>query len=208
LLPPGSLLDVQPKAAPPLPPARAPLPPTPIAVDEPPPRRLRIELGAIVDAAPAVFESPRMVGPGGELRVVRPFGRVAGVFAVGLETRVSFAIAGLMGTQTRVPLDLGVRLQRRAGIFAFGGEIGAAAAVFRADGLNTAMPQAGTRLDLGARAGVFLRCDRWSPRTAPFIGLHALLFPWPYEIAVAPASTLGSTPVLWLGATLGISASL
>ncbi|HZL20051.1 MAG TPA: hypothetical protein VFG23_20115, partial [Polyangia bacterium] len=167
-----------------------------------------LELGAIVDVAPAVFEAPRMVGPGGELRVVRRFGRVAGVLAVALEPRVSFAIAGLTGRQTRVPLDLGLRLERRAGPFALGGEIGVAAAIFHADGLNTAVPQTGTRLDLGGRAGIFLRCDRWSARAAPFVGLHALLFPWPYEIAISPAGTLGSTPALWLGATLGVSTSL
>jgi hypothetical protein len=208
LLPPGWLLDVQPKVL--AQPTPAPLPPAPapIAVAEPLRPRFQLELGAIVDAAPAVFEAPRMIGPGGELRVVRRLGSVAGVLAVALEPRVGFAIAGLSGRQTRVPLDLGVRLDRRAGPFAFGGEIGLAAAIFHADGLNTAMPQAGTRLDLGGRAGILLRCDRWSARAAPFVGLHALLFPWPYQIAVAPAGTLGSTPVLWLGATLGVSTSL
>jgi len=208
LLPPGWLLDVQPKVLPPPPTAPGPPAPAPIPVAEPPRSRFRLELGAILDAAPAVFEAPRMVGPGGELRVVRRLGRVAAVLAVALEPRVGFAIAGLSGRQTRVPLDLGVRLDRRAGPFAFGGEIGLAAAIFHADGLNTAMPQAGTRLDLGGRAGILLRCDRWSARSAPFVGLHALLFPWPYEIAIAPAGTLGSTPVLWLGATLGVSTSL
>jgi len=208
LLPPGWLLDVQPKVLPPLPPAPAPPAPAPTAVAERPRPKFQLELGAIVDAAPAVFEAPRMVGPGGELRVVRRLGRVAGVLAVALEPRVGFAIAGLSARQTRVPLDLGVRLDRRAGSFAFGGEIGLAAAIFHADGLNTAMPQAGTRIDLGGRAGILLRCDRWSARAAPFVGLHALLFPWPYEIAIAPAGTLGSTPALWLGATLGIAISL
>jgi hypothetical protein len=207
LLPPGALVDVQPKVLPP-PPAPAALAPAPPAVAEPPARRFRLELGAIVDAAPAVFEAPRMVGPGGELRVVRRWGRVAGVFAVALEPRVGFAIAGLSGRQTRVPLDLGVRLERPAGPFTLAGEIGLAAAIFHADGLNTAMPQTGTRLDFGGRAGILLRCDRWSARAAPFVGFHALLFPWPYAIAIAPAGTLGSTPALWLGATLGIAISL
>jgi hypothetical protein len=206
LLPPSFLLDAPPKALPPPFPARST--PAPVAVAAPPRQKVRLELGAIVDAAPAVFEAPRMIGPGGELRVVRSFGRVAGVFAVALEPRVSFAIDGLTGRQTRVPLDLGLRWQRRAGPFALGGEIGVAAAVFHADGLNTAMPQAGTRLDLGGRAGVFLRCERWSARAAPFVGLHALLFPWPYEIAISPAGALGSTPALWLGASLGVSTFL
>ncbi len=206
LLPPGFLLDAPQKVLPP--PSPASSAPAPPAVAEPPRRKFRFELGAIVDAAPSVFEAPRMIGAGGELRMVRSFGRVAGVFAVALEPRLSFAIDGLTGRQTRVPLDLGLRLQRRAGPFALGGEIGVAAAVFHADGLNTAMPQAGTRLDIGGRVAIFLRCDRWSARAAPFVGLHALLFPWPYEIAVSPSGALGSTPALWLGASLGISLSL
>ena len=76
----------------------------------------------MVDVAPAVFEAPRMIAPGGELRVARPFGRIAGVIGVGLEPRVGFAIAGLTGRQTRVPLDLGVRVERRIGPFRLGGE--------------------------------------------------------------------------------------
>jgi hypothetical protein len=162
----------------------------------------------MVDVAPAVLEAPRMIAPGGELRAARPFGRIAGVLGVGFEPRVGFAIAGLTGRQTRVPLDLGVRVERWTGPFRLGGEIGMAGAIFHADGLNTAMPQTGTRLDVGGRAAIFLRCERCSARVAPFVGLHALLFPWPYAIAISPSGTLGSTPSLWLGATLGIATAL
>jgi hypothetical protein len=207
LLPPGALLEVPPKVPPP-PPTAAPPAPATGAAAAPPRRGARLELGAMVDVAPAVLEAPRMIAPGGELRVARPFGRIAGVLGVGFEPRVGFAIAGLTGRQTRVPLDLGVRVERRIGPFRLGGEIGAAGAIFHADGLNTAMPQAGTRLDVGGRAAMFLRCDRCSARVAPFVGLHALLFPWPYAIAISPSGTLGSTPSLWLGATLGIATAL
>lgn len=203
LLPPGFLVDVQPKAPPPPEPAPAP---RPVAVS--PPAKFRLELSAMVDVAPAVFEAPRMIGSGGELRFAWRLGAVSAVFGIALEPRVGFTVDGLTGRQTRLPLDLGVRLERRRGPLALGGELGVAAAIFHADGLDTAMPQAGTRLDLGGRAGVFLRCQRCSPRAAPFVGLHVLLFPWPYAIAVAPADTLGSTPALWLGATLGVSTAL
>jgi hypothetical protein len=34
------------------------------------------------------------------------------------------------------------------------------------------------------------------------------VFPRRYEIATTPLGTLGDTPALWVGATLGLSASL
>jgi hypothetical protein len=224
LLPPELVIDApsEPLALPPAPPPPTrpappslPSPPSPSRSpppvsppSQPVPRRFRLELAALLDAAPAVFNAPAMLAPGLELRAARRFGGVAGVAAVGLEPRARFSVGGLDGREARIPIDLGVRLQRAAGPVEFGGELGLAAAIFRAQGLNTAMPQQGTRLDLGARAGVALRLGRPQARVAPFAGLHALLFPWPYQIATTPRGSLGATPALWVGATLGLSASL
>jgi hypothetical protein len=198
LLPPELVVEPQPKPVP----APAPI------VWEPPPRRFRLEIGAVLDAAPPAFDAPQIISPGFELRVARRFRRVAGVFAAGLEPRASFAIGGLTAREQRIPLDLDLRLQRAFGSLELGAELGMAAVIFHAQGLSTVMREQGTRLDLGARAGAWLRFGRPSTRAAPFVGVHGLLFPWPYEIAVTPRGTLGSFPALWLGATLGLSASL
>ena len=127
---------------------------------------------------------------------------------VGVEPRASFAKNGLLGREARIPLDLGLRASFPLESFELDGEAALAAAIFQAEGLNTLMPQQGTRLDLGARVGLTARLGRPSSRAVPFVGLHALVFPRPYEIATTPQGTLGSTPALWFGATLGLSASL
>jgi hypothetical protein len=205
LLPPELVIDVQSlPTAPTLPPPSPTLPPPP----EAPPRRYRLELGAVLDLAPPIFDAPRIIAWGGTLRVARRFGRLAGVAGVGVEPRASFAKDGLLGREARIPLDLGLRLSRALGGWELDGEAALAAAIFHVEGLNTLMPQAGTRLDLGARLGGILRFGRPSARAVPFVGLAALVFPHRYEIATTPLGTLGDTPALWLGATLGLSASL
>jgi hypothetical protein len=198
LLPPELVIDVQPEAAPPEP------PPAP----EPPPRPFRLEVGAVLDVAPALFDAPQMLAPGGELRIARRFGRLAGMLGAGLEPRASFSQGGLLGRERRIPLDLGLRAWRPLGPWELDGEAAIAAAIFHAEGLNTLMPQQGTRLDLGARIGVAARFGSPSARAVPFVGLHALLFPRRYEIATTPQGALGSTPALWVGVELGLSVSL
>lgn len=198
LLPPELVIDVQPEVAPPA----APPPP------EPPPRPFRLDVGAVLDVAPAVFDAPQMLAPGGELRIARRFGRLAGVLGAGLEPRASFSQGGLLGRETRVPLDLGLRAGRPIGPWELDGEAAIAAAIFHAEGLNTLMPQQGTRFDLGGRVGVALRFGPPSARAVPFVGLHALVFPRRYEIATTPQGALGSTPALWVGVALGLSVSL
>ena len=205
LLPPELALPVQP---PPMPP-----PPPPVVVITPPapppaPRRLRLEAGVLGEAAPAVAASASMLALGGELRAAYRLGRVAATIGVGVEPRISFSIAGLDGRELRVPIDVGLRIQRTAGAVEIAGELSVVAAPFRAEGLDTAKPTSGTRLDLGGRAGGVLRFAGPLTRLAPFVGLHAVLFPGPYEISATPAGGLGTTPVLWLGATAGLSASL
>jgi hypothetical protein len=199
LLPPELVIDVQPPRAPPPPPPPAP---------EEPPRRSRLDIAAVFDLAPPVFDAPQIVALGGELRIARRFGWLAGVLGVGVEPRSSFTKDGLQGRETRFPFDLGLRAAHPFAAWELDGEAALAAAIFRAEGLNTLMPQQGTRLDLGGRLGVAVRLGRPSARAVPFLGLHALVFPRPYEIATTPQGSLGSTPALWLGATLGLSASL
>ena len=206
LLPPELAFAVQ---APPLPPP----PPPPVVVATPPapppaPRRLRLEAGVLAEAAPAVAVSVSMLALGGELRAAYRLGPIAATIGVGFELRIGFSIGGLDGRELRVPVDVGARMQRAAKSVEIAGELSLVAAPFHAEGLDTAKPTSGTRLDVGARAGGVLRFAGPRTRLAPFLGLHAVLFPWPYELSTTPAGGLGTTPVLWLGATAGLSASL
>ncbi len=205
LLPPELAPSVQaPPPAPPPPPPAAAAPSPPAR----PPERLRLEAGILAEAAPAVFASASMLAIGGQLRAAYRLGRASATLGVGLEPRITFSVGGLDARELRVPIDVGVRLQRMVSAVELGGELSVVAAPFQAQGLGSAMPGSGTRLDLGVRAGGLLRFAPPRTRWAPFLGLHAVLFPWPYEIGVTPVGGLGTTPVLWLGATAGISAAV
>jgi hypothetical protein len=208
LLPPELTLNARPPpAAPPAPPPPA-VAPSPAPQSRAPSTGLRLEAGILAEGAPAVAASASMRALGGALRAAYRLGPVAATLGVGIEPRIDFSIGGLDGRALRVPIDVGLRVQRIARGVELAGELSVVAAPLRAEGLNTAMPMSGTRLDVGARAGGLLRFGVPRTRLAPFLGLHAVLFPWPYEIGAIPAGGLGTTPVLWLGATAGLSASL
>jgi len=61
-----------------------------------------------------------------------------------------------------------------------------------------------TRLDAGVRLAFELRFLA-TDRLAPFIGLHAEVFPRAYQLDVDPLGTIGSTGRFWLGASAGLS---
>ncbi len=210
LLPPDVLLESLPEP-PPAPPA-SPLPPTPVTAvvaatvpSVPRSRRLRIELSALLDAAPTMGGAGQSTTLGGEVRAFWEGKRLAAMAALGLEPRASFDFDGLGVDELRVPFDLGLALIHSWNRLAFVGAIGAAGAVVRISGTNTASPQSGTRLDLGGRLAVGMRFGSSSSVVAPVIGIHALIFPKPYEAMATPQGNIGQLPALWLGLTAGVS---
>ena len=84
-------------------------------------------------------------------------------------------------------------------------EVNLGGAVFRDTGKNTPDAQAGTRLDLGARAGLCLHHGGARDRLLEVVGLHAEVFPRPYDVTLVPQGTVGQTPVFWFGATAGLA---
>jgi hypothetical protein len=208
LMPPELLAELPASPAPPPPPAVVAAPAAPPSSPAPAPRLVRLELGAFWDVAPPVLSAPSMTGPGGELRVAIGRGRFAGVAGLGAQARASFTVDALEAREERVSFDVGVRGTRALGGLDLAGELSLAGAVFRAQGINTAAPQQQTRLDVGARAGLVLRLGSPRARIAPIVGAHATFFPKPYDIATTPQGILAETPSLWLGATVGLCASL
>jgi hypothetical protein len=207
LLPPDLAAAPPPKA--PAPPPAPPPPPVVVAAAPPPaPRRWRLELAALAEAAPAAFQSTSMLALGGQLQAARRLGRIEAALSVGVEPRIDFTIGGLQVRELRVPIGAGVRVRRATHGVELAGELAIVAAPFHAEGRSSAMPSSGTRLDLGGRAGAQLRLGGPDRRWAPFLGLQLSVFPWPYEIASMPAGALGTTPPLWLGATAGVAAAL
>ena len=107
--------------------------------------------------------------------------------------------------QQRFPLSLAL-VARRALTprFLLAGAVGAALVplTVRAEGVESGSQS--TRLDAGVRLAVELRV-RATPRLAPFVDLHAEVFPRAYQLDVDPLGTVGSTGRLWIGAALGLS---
>ena len=85
-----TVVTLLPPELPPRPVLPPPLePPRPPAVSAPPPRSFRLELGALVEAAPSVFASASMAGVGAELRAAyRLVGPIAATLAIGAEPRI------------------------------------------------------------------------------------------------------------------------
>jgi hypothetical protein len=210
LLPPDVLLE-----SPPEPPAAPPVlavPAQPVAVVPAAPlpgvprrRPFRIELSGLVDAAPPVAGAGRSTTAGGEVRGFWGANRFAAAVGVGFEPRASFDFGAVGVDELRVPFDVGVALVGARARLAFVGQIGLAGALVRISGTDTANPQTGTRLDLGGRLAFALRFGAPSAAVNPVVGIHALLFPKPYEATTTPTGDIGKLPALWLGLTAGVS---
>jgi hypothetical protein len=107
--------------------------------------------------------------------------------------------------QQRFPLSVAVTAQHEIGRrLAVAGAVGAALVplTLRGEGLDGGSQS--TRLDAGIRLAVELRI-RATPRLAPFVDLHAEIFPRAYQLDVDPLGTVGSTGRLWVGVSVGLS---
>ena len=209
LLPPEALLAAAPEL-PPTPPTAIVAPPAaPIVVIAPtppalPPKRLRLALSAILDAA-ARNDGSEATAPGGELRATWGGGRLAAMAAAGLQPQATFDFGGVGIEELRVPFDVGVALVQAWNRLTLVGELSLASALVRISGTNTASPQSSTRVDLGGRIGVGVRVGSPRAALAPIVGLHALVFPKPYEATATPQGDLGQLPAVWIGLTVGLS---
>ena len=107
--------------------------------------------------------------------------------------------------QQRFPLSVAVTAQHGIGPrLAVAGAVGAALVplTLRGEGLDGGSQS--TRLDAGVRLAVELRI-RATPRLAPFVDVHAEIFPRAYQLDVDPLGTVGSTGRLWVGVSAGLS---
>lgn len=211
LLPPEALLATPPEL-PPTPPIQVASPPSVSVVAfepmpaAPAPRRFRIALSALLDAA-AGSSGPAATAPGGEVRAYWGAPVLSAMAGLGVQPRASFDFAGIGIDELRVPLDVGIALIHSGGRLTLLGELSLAGALVRISGTNTAGPQTGTRLDLGGRVGVGVRFGSAASRVVPIVGLHALVFPKPYEATATPEGDIGQLPALWIGLTAGLSLS-
>jgi hypothetical protein len=202
----GLVLDppVLPEAKPPAPVAP---PAAPAAAPPPPPAEagapLTLQLGPLFEAAPIsdAAEVPRAGGFGGRLGWGRALGVAVGA-AFLLPTRLALPRAD--ARLVWLPFDVSLRLVHDAGPVAFSGELGPELALLFASGDRVKNPRTSTRLEVGARAAVSLTWSM-SAHLGAFVTLFGVWRPRPYEFRVNPELSSGTTPPVWLGASLGLA---
>lgn len=196
-------LVAPPVVAPP-PPAREPpvaLSP-PSAVETPPGARLDIGAAALGGIGPG----DRVAGFGAELRWARGRGRAGPEVGLLALLPVDNTVGGVRVRQWRLPVDAGVRARIVGPRFERYAELGIAAALLSVRALDLASPQSQTALELGVRVAAGLHAT--GHRFAPFAALAVELVPDPPAVFALPAGTVGHTPLLWVGATAGMSLGL
>lgn len=194
-LDPPQLEDPEPEPEPP--------PPEPTTTGAP----LQLEAGPWVLWAPSAGTSNQPILGGAALRLLwgAPLGLSVGVAGL-FPTTLRYDDAEVRA-QWWLPLDAGARLQLVDGPYEIAVELGLTASVLsaRGDGLPGAQRQ--SRLEVGGRGALVAR-TWWTESLGMYLSLNGLLFPRPYTFVVEPDETLGSTPHVWLGASLGLSVDL
>jgi hypothetical protein len=189
------------------PPAPPPAPPAQVmarvpAAPPPSPRWFDVGVGARVDGTSAGDAGPALGFEVGLSAGWRALGvaATAGILAASESQLSSVAVR-----QQRFPFSVAVEVRRDlTRHLVIAGAFGAALVpiTLRAEKIDN--PQSATRLDAGFRFAATLRF-RATPRLAPFLNLHAEIFPRAYELDVDPAGNIGSTGRFWLGASAGLS---
>jgi hypothetical protein len=116
---------------------------------------------------------------------------------------VDNTVGGVRLRQWRLPVDAGVRAPIVGPRLERYGELGVSLALLSERALDLASPKSQTALEVGLRVAVGLHAAH--ARLGPFAALGAVLVPVPPALFALPAGTVGHTPLLWVGATAGVS---
>ena len=188
-------------------PARGPVAAQQVTVVAPPPARASerwIDLGvaARFDGGP----SPETSGAiGFEARVVAGWRWLGVAATAGVLAPTESTFSSVTVRQQRFPLSLALTARHELSQrWTLAGAVGAALVPLTLRGQALDGGSQSTRLDAGVRLALELRF-RATPRLAPFVDLHAEIFPRAYELDVDPLGTVGSTGRFWVGASVGLS---
>lgn len=166
---------------------------------------LTLELGPLLEMAPLsdAAQVPIAGGFGARLAWGRGLGLAFGA-ALLLPTRMKLPEAN--ARLVWIPFDVSVRASSYFGPIKLGAELGPELALLFASGESVNNPRTSTRLEVGARAAGSLTWDM-SSHLGAFLTVFSIWRPQPYEFRVNPDLESGTTPPLWLGASLGLSLS-
>ena len=184
-------------------PAAPPPPERPEPKSSAPSTPLTLQLGPLLEAAPVsdAAQVPLAGGFGGRIAWGRELGLSAGA-AFLLPTRLALPQAD--ARLVWLPFDLALRVSHEIEAIALAAELGPDLSLLFVSGERVKNPRTSTRLELGVRGAVSLT---WSMSThlGAFITLFGVWRPKPYEFRVNPELESGTTPPLWVGASLGLS---
>jgi hypothetical protein len=195
------VLSFEPKPRPPAPPPAPPAPTSPVKEGAP----LTLELGPVLEMAPLsdAAQLPIAGGFGGRLA----WGRgVAASFGAGLLLPTRLQLPEADARLVWLPFDVSLRVSHPIGAVRLAAELGPELALLFASGEAVKNPRTSTRLEVGARLAGSLTWDM-STHLGAFLTVFSLWRPQPYEFRVEPDLESGTTPPLWLGASLGLSLS-
>ena len=199
VLDPPMLPEPGPVRAPPPVPSR-PAAPAPAPPEGP---HLTLELGPLLEAAPISDAATVPIAGGFGSRL--SWGRGLGV-AIGaaflLPTRLQLPAAD--ARLVWLPFDVSLRASREVSPVTLAAELGPELALLFASGDRVVNPRTSTRLELGARGALSLTWGM-SRHLGAFTTLFGVWRPKPYELVVNPGVHSGTTPPLWVGASLGLS---
>jgi hypothetical protein len=172
------------------------------------PSRIDLELGGILDGAPALGTSASQITGGAALRLAVGGRFVAGTLGFAGLAPATASSAGVDVTVVRIPFDAGVRLLLPVGKFEVGADVGLALAILQLSAPALDGASTNTRLDVGARIAPFARVEltaRWSL----VLGLQMIVSFAPYDLVVnGLPDKIATTPRLWLGGGLGVAVRL
>lgn len=199
VLDPPIFPEAQPRLAPPTP------SPTPPGAAAPPPRAtvLTLELGPLLEAAPIsdAAQLPLAGGFGARLAWGRGLAVAVGA-AFLLPTRLALPAADARAVW--LPFDVSLRGTHEGGPITLAAELGPELALLFVSGDRVKNPRTSTRVEPGARAALSLTWGM-SSQVGAFVTLFGVWRPVPYRFRVNPDLPSGTTPPLWLGASLGLS---
>jgi hypothetical protein len=182
-----------------------PPPPPPPAPSKPEGAPLTLELGPLLEMAPIsdATNVPVAGGFGGRLAWGQGVALAVGA-ALLLPTRLQLPEAD--ARVVWLPFDISLRGTTRTGPVRLSAELGPELAALFASGESVNNPRTSARLEVGARLAGSLTWNM-SSHLGAFVTVFSVWRPRPYEFRVNPELESGTTPPLWLGASLGLSLS-
>jgi hypothetical protein len=169
-------------------------------------RQVELRVAGLADVG--VERSSQTFTAGGELRGALVGQRWGIEIGAGAEWPATLAWGAYRAHITRFPLDVSVRgvLRRTRAIVSVSAGVAIVPFNLRGEGTGVPVHDGGTRLDLGLRSALSVALLP-AARFSPFLSLHVSVSPKTYGVIVDPVGRVGSTPQVWVGATLGMAVS-